>query len=172
MRIFLGTWFGLTVLHQLTIGQKLTARIDPYMHFIPIWTFFGPLPGTTDAEIVIRSFDANGIATPWKHLSIFEPRKATHFLIHRNRRLEKTVFDCAAHIQSMLRNGIPLSMIIASPSYIALFNVVLALTALPSDATKIQFMLLESSGQGISRAGAVPKFTSALHDVLQGSTNE
>ncbi|GAA2030915.1 hypothetical protein GCM10009720_08970 [Yaniella flava] len=63
-------------------------------------------------------------------------------------------------------------MIIASPSYIALLSVVLALVPLPSDTEKIQFMILESSGLGINQAGAVPKFTSAMHDVLQGGSSE
>ncbi|WP_343956408.1 hypothetical protein [Yaniella flava] len=172
MSFLLGTWLGLTGLHQISACQKLTARIDPFMHFIPIWTFFGPYPGTTDAEIVTRTFDKNGDVTPWKHLQIFEPRRPLHFLMHRNRRLEKTVFDCSAHIHSMLRNDIPTSMIIASPSYIALLSVVLALVPLPSDTEKIQFMILESSGLGINQAGAVPKFTSAMHDVLQGGSSE
>ena len=165
MRFFFRLWFFLTVLHQFPLGRKVTSQIDPYQFLVPIWTCFGPFPGTTDAEIVVRTFNFKGEASSWTHIPIYEDRKSTHWLIHRNRRLEKLVFDCVGHIQSLVSDDVRPANIVASPPYIILLSIVMAIADIPDDACSIQFMVVDSSGYISSGIDSVPKFASAIHSL-------
>lgn len=167
MRLVFCGWFLLTVIHQFTKGRNLTSRVDPFMMYLPLWTFFGPIPGTTDSEIAFRFADELGNHSEWRHLDLYEPRTITHLIIHRNRRLEKTVFDAVAQIQRLMSSDVAGDRISASPPYIVLLSVVLATAPLPDEARKVQFMIVQSSGVDQNVLDAVPIFASAFHTVPQ-----
>ena len=158
-------WFTLTVAHQFRRGRDFTSRIDPFMLFLPLWTFFGPFPGTTDFEVVFRFSAAQGDLSDWRHLDIYERRRLSHLFIHSNRRLEKTVFDAVSQMQRLISSDIAAERIAASPPYIVLLSVVLATAHIPDSSRKVQFMIVQSSGVDRNTLDAVPIFASAFHSV-------
>ncbi len=163
-----GGWFALTVAHQFTPLRRFTRQFDFQGMLLPIWTFFAPFPGTQDSEILVRYFDERGEAEEWKHVKIYEPRRASHALFHFNRRLEKTVFDAVGEIRQLLGQDISKEVVMSSAPYIALLGVVLAVAPVPPHARKLQFMLVQSAGHDRDPRGVQPIIVSGRHSVDQG----
>ncbi|MDF2562468.1 MAG: hypothetical protein K0R99_3914 [Microbacterium sp.] len=159
--VLLSGWLIVTALHQMKKFRFITTRIDGYGAFLPLWTFFGPIPGTLDSEVLVRYTTPGGV-TDWKHMPMYEPRRWSHLFLHTNRRLEKTMFDAISDITRQLREKEPPENIIGSFAYIVLLSIVVGRDR-PNDATHVQFMVVNSSGVHEHDDSLVPAFASAVH---------
>lgn len=166
MKVLFGLWLILTAVHQTQTGRKATRWIDPFGIYLPLWTFFGPIPGTTDSELVVRYYTADGTAVgEWRHAHLYESRRWLHALFHRNRRFEKVVSDAGGQITANLRKDVRIDQMMRSNAYITLLNAAQLLVTRPTGSARIQFMLVTSSGYDSRPSTTTPAFLSAIHDL-------
>lgn len=161
--VVLGGWWVLTALHQMKRVRTLTSRFDRYGAWLPLWTFFGPIPGTLDAEMLVR-YTRAGVVGEWTHLRMYEPRRWTHMIIHPNRRLEKTMFDAISDIKRQLGEEGPPERITGTFAYAVLLSIVTS-EARTHDVSHAQFMVVNSGGADDNPHSLVPLFASAVHPV-------
>jgi hypothetical protein len=162
---FFAVWMALTIVHQSRSARRFTGVVDPLGFFLPVWTFFGPIPGTLDSEILYRHVLDDGQETRWTPLPIYEDRRFSHLLVHFNRRKEKVVFDAVSVVLELIREGKPDDYIITSSSYIVLLGALISSTPAPAPASFIQFMVVNSSSADENPSGMVPVFVSAKHRI-------
>lgn len=157
----LGGWFLLSALHQMKRFRPFTSRFDRHGAWIPLWTFFGPIPGTLDAELMARYTESTGPSS-WRHIAMYEPRKWAHMLYHPNRRLEKVMLDAISDIKRQLGEHDSPEKVTGSFAYAVLLNIVTA-QARQAGSTHVQFMVVHSSGSDENPHSLVPLFASAVH---------
>lgn len=163
--LFFGTWLALTILHQMQRMRRLTGTIDQLGFLLPVWTFFGPIPGTLDSELLYRYAADSGPTSEWTHFPLYQPRRTFHVAIHLNRRREKTAFDAASDIFRAIQDGKSEDEIITSAAYLVLLGMLLSSTTPAPRSRFIQFMVVNSSSADENDYGMVPIFVSAMHRI-------
>jgi hypothetical protein len=167
--VFLMAWFAATTVHQIRGLRRWTRLLDINGMLLPLWTFFAPIPGTQDSELVFRTFDDGGHPSAWVHLPVYQLRRRSHFILQPNRRLEKTVFDAVGALRVLTsRSSDADKNLVTSPPYLVLLSVVISKAPVPADAVAIQYMLIQSGGHDDGPRAIQPIFVSARHGIQKG----
>lgn len=85
----------LSILNQFTRFRPILARFDP-VSLLPYWSFFAPVPGTSDYRILVRAKDADGQVGSWTEICVHEKRSAPHLFWNPNKIRQKCVSDCVS----------------------------------------------------------------------------
>ncbi len=167
--VILGLWFALSIPHQLTndLGKRV-KRHNPY-GLLPGWTFFAPMPGTSNYRLVYRDRTPEGF-TDWTEVSWCHNRRLIDAIWHPGRHRTKFVVDCVNAFVITVREIQKLGHIaeddvsawVVSVPYMALLNIVNSMPRTRGDSTARQFALVE---QKPSDPNDVPKLIvcSAAH---------
>ena len=77
--------------------------MDP-LFMLPSWSFFAPVPNTSDYLFFIR-YEALGVLTPWKQPQVFQKRRRNLFW-EPDRRMRKVVIDISQSVaETMQKQG-------------------------------------------------------------------
>src|SRR5450631_2136047 len=99
---FFLSWFVITVPHQFSGKYGDWVRRRNYFGLIPGWTFFAPVPGTTDYRFVYRDIAGNGYGA-WREVAWCAPRRLADLLWHPRRHRTKLVVDCISALSRTLQ---------------------------------------------------------------------
>ena len=146
--VVLGTWLGLSVLHQFHRG-RWTKRIKRFDKFglLPDWTFFAPIPSQSDYRYLYRDMSADGVLSSWKEIR-FRNTSVLRSVWHPERRIQKGL---NVSVGSLSRRTIAAGKfekrLLLEVSYLLILNFV---EQQPRDfrAIKRQFTIAQTDGVG------------------------
>lgn len=144
--VFLALWFAASVVNQFGFEWwKRWKRFD-VVGLIPRWTFFAPLPGTTDFHLYYRDVSADGDVGDWRELAFATARSPVDMFWNPLRREKKMLVDA---VQQIVQVAAQLEGdgrgVVLTTSYLLLLNAVAALPKAAATRAR-QFMILESDG--------------------------
>jgi len=149
---FLALWFLLSIPHQLSneLGRRV-KRLNTF-GLIPGWTFFAPIPGTSDYRFVFRDQLADGFSD-WNEVEWCSPRRVLDAVWHPQRHRTKLIVDCVSAfvltVQEMRKLGLDVENDshpwIVSVPYLALLNVAVSMPRTSPDTKARQFAIIEQT---------------------------
>jgi hypothetical protein len=161
--VLLGAWLALSVLCQLP--WKALARIQAWDRFgiVGRWSFFAPLPGTSDYYLLVREHYDQGLTGTWRELVLTgPPRGPWNALWTPDKRNPKALFDLTS---ALIRQAGSLpeakEAIAFSVPYLMLLNVASHTTTSPLVRAR-QFLLMKTEG---SEQSPEVIFLSNAHEV-------
>jgi hypothetical protein len=109
---FFTVWLGLTVAFQFPRFQVPMRVRDPF-YMLPSWSFFAPLPNTSDYLLLLR-YESHGQLTPWRqpHLLSF---RSILLLWDPERRQRKAVIDISQSIAEFVIGKKPELVYLTTP---------------------------------------------------------
>jgi hypothetical protein len=93
---FLFLHLAISVLNQFKFFQDKIGKINK-AGLVPYWSFFAPVPGTTDHRIVFRTKTGQD-QSDWQEVEIYEERRLLHVLWNPAKHLQKCVSDASVHL--------------------------------------------------------------------------
>ncbi|WP_405833255.1 hypothetical protein [Streptomyces sp. NBC_00105] len=113
-------WVALTIAFQFRRLQAPIRIRDP-LFMLPSWSFFAPVPNTSDFMFFVR-YDYAGVMTPWQgpHLP---SHRSVSFLWDPGRRQRKIVVDLSQSIAESTKGDDAMSLIHFSTCYLQLLKV-------------------------------------------------
>ncbi len=167
---FFAVWFALTVLNQSKRTRRFAGPIDPLSLLIPLWTFFGPSPGTTDTMVLYRTSLTPEPDTPWRLANqVMERRGLLPILYGPHRRAEKAMLDLGQVLKQVLRDDLPIDKAQLTGGYILLLRMVSNMAKAAGEHGYVQFALFDSPGYGIARREPKAIFFSLVHKLEETS---
>jgi hypothetical protein len=143
--VLLGIWLLLTICNQFNLRwMRLIRRFD-LMMLIPRWSFFAPNPGLSDFHLSVRTFDADGVASPWEEIDGIAQRALRSALWNPDKRVTKAVIEVASVLMPLCRDH-P-ERVAGSASYQCLMNHAIRAAARAGAArvpTRCEFRLSET----------------------------
>jgi hypothetical protein len=160
LSVALGTWILVIAANQFScISRRLPASqlITP---FLPNWKFFAPEPGTTDVRLAFRE----RVKCRWSAWTEVSPprRSAIRGLWNLDKFDTKALFDTVGCLFEEANSMVNPSVLSVSWPYLALLEHVTQASS--TEATELQFALLESSGFANERT-LETRFVSRTHRV-------
>lgn len=137
-------WIVLTIIAQF--NNKLSRDIVQFDRFglVPRWTFFAPIPGSTDVHLLIR-YTRNGKISSWYEtkltVNLSKRPKWMRWVFNPYRRIEKLLFDFV-NSTSYLKNKV--LQIKYLTDYILILRFSESIAILQS-ADEVQFMIAGSN---------------------------
>lgn len=161
-------WAVATIALVLTAASQVEAwRLGPLLKrhdrfgLIPMWTFFAPNPGTTDARLLWREARSDGGVSPWREPD--PPRISwTRGLWNPAQRTRKVIRDAAVALMEMDRAAPEDLRTQLTVPYLLLLHYVSVQPASPNAIAR-QFVLVDSSGDHTPRGTIEPLIVSAWH---------
>ena len=155
-------WLVLSVPYNIPRWRDALSPWD-YFSLLPGWTFFAPVPGTSDYHWLFRDRLRDGTLTPWTELSRVRERSVVTAVLNPDKRKLKTMLDIIGELSSPTLNESGHSAVAVSLSYLLLLHSVCSMRH-PVESTQTQFLVMSASGV---TPGEEPKalFLSAFHDL-------
>lgn len=151
----------LSAANQIQPVQDRFTRLNR-ASWLPYWSFFAPIPGTSDHRVLRRSREKNLKASEWGEVDFHVGRRWFHLLWNPDKHLNKCVTDCVSILlmeRSEVGDEHP-EVIQLSWSYLKLAQ--FALQGLDrGNGRAFQFAIVESSG-ALERSVS-PQFISNWH---------
>jgi hypothetical protein len=107
-----GLWLLLTVLFQFKSWQLPLRSWDP-LFMLPSWSFFAPVPNTSDYLIFIR-YESFGVLTPWRQPAIIQ-KQTRNLFWEPARRTRKVVIDISQSVAETMHAQGPESACLSAP---------------------------------------------------------
>jgi hypothetical protein len=89
-------WIGLTIIAQFNNRLSKNIQQSDKLGLVPRWTFFAPIPGSTDVHLLIR-YKINGEVSSWHEtkltVDLSKRLKWKRWIFNPYRRVEKLLFD-------------------------------------------------------------------------------
>ena len=146
-----------TVVYNAGFGQHLLRGLVGF-GLLPRWTFFAPVPATSNLYLLYRDIYPNGAGTPWRVLHGMERgRSLFTFAWNPDKRLRKALHDLITSFASQLVGTRP-EMAKLSRPYLLILHHVSSLPRLPGPVAT-QFLIME--GRANERAHVI--FSSEPH---------
>jgi hypothetical protein len=100
----LAGWVAVTILNQNNRTRRLVKWIVSYdvCGLVPVWTFFAPNPGDTDAHLLFRDRDHGGRVTNWREVKLVRRRRVIDLWDPR-RRINKALVDVSFDLAKLDR---------------------------------------------------------------------
>jgi hypothetical protein len=98
------SWLGLTIAFQFRRWQVSMRFRDP-LYMLPSWSFFAPVPNTSDFVFVCR-YESHGELTPWKQPGLLSA-KAFPLLWDPERRQKKAIIDIGQSLAEFVKDELP-----------------------------------------------------------------
>lgn len=149
--VFLATHLAATVAYHLGVGDRWLAIFET-LSVVPKWHFFAPKPGTRDVFLLHRNTHSDGAVGVWRTISGMDAfRSPWSFAWNPDKRMRKTLYDAIVTLSSTPREKSTEQLLLQlSTPYLLLLNHVASL-ARTSDATGVQFAIMESEPGGQPR---------------------
>lgn len=157
-------WFLLSIIFQFNSPAKgILAKFD-YLGLLPSWSFFAPIPGTSDYRLVFRDKKNNHNWSEWNEVSFYSEFSFIRTIWNPKKVELKALSDIIQILLKELNNNLykknPRLIMLTTP-YMALLTKVNN-EPCPDDSIERQFAVLSSSGFGQDRK-VVPLFVSSSH---------
>lgn len=102
----------LLALHGVLSALNQFARCQPTLNrlnrlsLLPYWSFFAPIPGTSDHRVVFRTRSGDGTLSPWREVGVYSRRTPTHLVWNPAKHTQKCLSDCViALLRQAAANG-------------------------------------------------------------------
>jgi hypothetical protein len=159
--LILGCYSLLCALNQFAYFQ---SRIAPFNRsgVFPYWSFFAPIPGTSDQRIVYRTQDEAGHG-PWVELGLYEARSIRDLFWNPRKHLQKCTSDTIIHMLKGVQQfhaSEHEALVLVSWGYIKILETIAAEIEQPV-GTKYSFAILTT--EGLANRQMKPLFISKWH---------
>lgn len=141
-------WLALTAVAQLGEAVPRVRKMrsaGPLRLVFPAYNFFAPVPGTTDAHLLVRLRGPGEGPGPWRELTDEPVRTRWNWVWNPDRREYKQMADLADHLARADPRCEAPSTVLSVP-YLLLLNRAAAAVARsePPPGTQVQFLLAHS----------------------------
>jgi hypothetical protein len=139
------------------------VRMRDRLTIIPRWSFFAPIPGTSDYHLLVRDKLVGGTLSTWREVDVHvQPRTALAFLWNPDKRSNKALFDITSMLlQIASKANHQHETVCLSLPYLMLLNTVSSLPRSPFTVGR-QFMLVKTDGPGTAPDAL---FVSNVHEL-------
>ena len=162
--LFFSLWFMFSVVAQFE--WSLSRRIREFDHFgfVPGWTFFAPVPGTSDYHLIYREATPDSVPSEWVEVPIVQSRRWFHFAWNPDRRKSKVIADAVTALALQVSdakptgNGVPhaVRLLPLTVPYLILLSTVMARDRdRPLRGSGAAISTTDSSGHVVSEATLV-----------------
>lgn len=158
--VFVVVWLMATVLNQISRFQAWLARRDPY-NLLPSWAFFAPNPGYHDYHLLARELRRNGSLGPCIAITELPERRHWHAIWNPAKRSQRALQDAMQAVKRLRRWSKANAVVQSSLPYLLLLHYVLTEYPASSDATALQFIVVETTGREGKRVWI--SFVSGFH---------
>jgi hypothetical protein len=137
----LGSLLLATIASNMGLRNQLLLRLEDFA-LLPKWTFFAPIPGTSNFYLLYRDRCADGSMTPWLVLHEMDSKRHRFsFIWNPNRRLRKALHDLITSLPYELYTKNSDLFKLTMPYLIILNHI----TCLPRvlDSQETQFLIVE-----------------------------
>lgn len=144
-------WLGLTILVHIPLSRIQHLRVHDQYAFIPNWSFFAPVPGTSDYHLMVRDKLVDGTVTVWREADLnLQARGSLGFVWNPAKRTNKALCDIVPILLQVVvsANGQHQTVYFSLP-YLMLLNAVSSFPRSPF-AVRRQFMLVKTDGPDAS----------------------
>ena len=144
-------WISLTIgIHVSTKFSHFVAGFDQFS-FVPSWSFFAPVPATTDPHLIYRDRTDDGEMGPFREVACsIATRGCLSFFWNPRRRVLKVFTDVMSDLIGLSKSLDPNEFKLSIP-YLTLANFVLGITAPPNSVAR-QFAIVSTTGFDESKA--------------------
>lgn len=143
--VFFSLILSLSILREIPPIRAQMQRVPWLLNITPTWSFFAPIPGMHDYQLLFRAMSKHGQVTDWQEVqSLKDKRKAYTFLWNPEKKFLKSLMDLVQELLIFSRAANHESQIHLSIPYLHLLNYVSAMR-FDTTAEKVQFMILSSS---------------------------
>ncbi|MDN3505939.1 MAG: hypothetical protein P0S96_01770 [Simkaniaceae bacterium] len=120
-------------------------RIPFLMVFIPSWSFFAPIPGMHDYNLMFRGITKEGQVLEWDSVfKLRDKRGFFSFFWNPEKKFLKSLMDIAQELLKFSNSVQHRNQICISIPYLLILNFITALNHI-ENVEKVQFMILSNS---------------------------
>ena len=140
-----GAYGLLSLLFQFESRLKKWLASKDALSLLPSWSFFAPIPGTSDYRIIFRDFSEDKSLGSWNEVSTFRPIQPWRFVWNPQKHTLKCVSDCIQGLLSVLAESENPSAAMLSWTYVRLCGLVMSLPK-QDGVTHRQFAIVTTDG--------------------------
>jgi hypothetical protein len=143
---FLAFLLVVTIAREVKKFETFFLKYFPLlMQFIPIWSFFAPIPNMNDFHLLYRGLKKNGDLQEWQPaITLKEKRPFYTCLWNKEKRFQKAILDFTLDLLQVSQQFKDKTQICSSIPYLQILNFVDSLTHC-KNVEKIQFVILSNS---------------------------
>lgn len=163
---FLSAWFIISLVFQFSSKAKLVIAKYDIFGLIPSWSFFAPIPGTSDYRLVYRDTTKDNTFSEWEEVLFYEKFSVSRVFWNPQKVEIKALSDiCQIFLKEMTSDFYKTNpkMLMVTTSYIALLAKVCN-EPKPSVSVERQFAILTSKGYDEERK-VTPLYVSSSHSL-------
>ncbi len=157
---FLFIWAVISCIAQFSSDRLIFLKQADWFSLIPQWTFFAPIPGTSDYHLMFRDRYISGDYTEFREIDLTSPRKLMHTIWNPDKHNEKILSD-VVHTFAQMAGKIESPQLMFTIPYILILNYVSNTEHVPN-ANATQFTIVESPSSHSGRTLTIT-FISGLH---------
>lgn len=163
---FLSAWFIISLVFQFSSKVKSKVAEHDVFGLIPSWSFFAPIPGTSDYRLVYRDYKQNETFSEWSEVSFYKKFSLLRVVWNPQKVEIKALSDvCQIFLKEVTSDFYKANpaLLRVTTSYIALLSKVCN-EPKPYDSRERQFAILTSTGFNEKRK-VIPLFVSSPHEL-------
>lgn len=100
--IFFISYALMSVAYQIESPLKGWLSRHDRLGLIPSWTFFAPIPGTSDYRVVFRDFCESDICSSWAEIDLYSTRRFFRWIWHPAKHRQKCITDTIQFLMTEL----------------------------------------------------------------------